>query len=651
MAALASGEHDPTPWLRGVAVRGPVPAIASLQGVASRVAYYAPVIAKRRRLLQRMLDTEGDDLRAVALHKWLAVVECNLYASDVGRHLLRLHDCPDALLTVKGMLDDFTATRATSTLSLRVNSLLAFWKWYKAFGDASVLPFPILELSMYAYLRCLDRERKSASSASSFLQSWRFAVAVFGFDDPSCAASSLRCAGSAHRQFLRKRMLRSRNTLHTVAMACLEVAACHLEDAFLCAAAGFLCLCLYGRLRCSDGNKLSFVTIDETTAGGHVTKGFLEAALTKSKTSKSKEKKTMFLPVVVPMIGLTGLNWYRAFEAARRVLKLPDIPASREEAEGITEVCVLPSWRSWLAGAPKPIDADELGLLLTWLLQRCLVPDALLANIGSHSLKATLLTACGKFPLEVEDRQLLGYHVLRREASVLNYNRDNMSGPIAKLWNVIKSMRAGRFVPDAARADRHVKPPMAVPIPVQFQRTMGFSLQALQGKLSGFALNELGVISDVVAPALASAGEEDVGLGELGQLHSPTSLVEEEEDQESFGASDSEGSSSLEDKLDNGQPLEVLAPILDEFEATRLAAEVSGESSLVAARKIRLKVIPEAANTNELYRHSVRLTVHYGSMKGSEFLGCGRAKLMLRKQTFEDVSELFPLCRDCFALD
>ena len=650
MASLALGELDTTPWLRGVAVRGPVPAIAALQGATAKVAYYAPVVAKRRRLLQRVLDTEGDDLRAVALHKWLALVECNLHGSDLGRHLLRLHDCPDALVTVQGMLNDYTATRATSTLSLRANSLLAFWKWYKEFGDPGVLPFPINELCMYAYLRCLDRERKSASRASTFVQSWRFAVAVFGFDDPSCAASSLRCAGSAHSQFLRKRMLRSRNTLHTVAMACLEVAACHLEDAFLRAAAGFLCLCLYGRLRCSDGNKLSFVTIDETTAGGHVVKGFLEAALTKSKTSKSKEKKTMFLPVVVPMIGLTGLNWYRAFEAARKTLKLPALPGSREEAEGAGDVCVLPSWRSWVAGAPKPIDADELGLLLTWLLQKCLVPEALLANVGSHSLKATLLTACGKFPLEVEDRQLLGYHVLRREASVLNYNRDNMSGPIAKLWNVIKLIRAGRFVPDAARADRHFKASEAEPMAVQFQRTMGFSLHDLEGKLSGFQLNELGVIADVVAPALASAiDEEEEQLGDATQLHSPTSLVDEEEEVDSLGADKEEASSSSDDEPSTGQPNEVLAPIVDEREATRLAAEVSGEASRVATR--RLKVIPEAANTAEVYRHAVRLTVHYGSMRGSEFLGCGRPKLMLHKQTFEDLADMFPLCRDCFALD
>ena len=649
MAALALGTYSATPWLRTVAVRGPVPAIVSQQTAVARVAYYAPVVAKRRRLQQRLLDTVGDDWRAVALHKWLAVVECNLHASEVGRHLLRLHNCPDALVTIKGILDDVTASKATATLSLRVNALLAYWKWFKTIGDTGVLPFPVLELSMYAYFRILDKDGKSASKASSFLQSWRFAVFVFGFEDPTLAATSLRCAGSAHKQFLRKRMLRSRNTLHTIAMACLEIAACHLEDSFLSAAAGFLCLCLYGRLRCSDGNKLSFVAVEETVVGSHVTKGFLEAAMTKSKTSKSKEKMTMFLPVVVPMIGLTGNNWYRAFESSRRALNLADIPGSREEAEGSEEVCVFPSWRSWLAKSPKPVDAEELSLLLTWILQKCLVPDRMLANIGSHSLKATLLTACGKYPLETEDRQLLGYHVLRREASVLNYNRDNLAGPIEKLWTVLKSIRAGRFLPDAVRSERHRKARLAVPLASQFLQVMGFSPEDLEGKLSGFALDESGVIADVVTPVLAAGPEEDVEFGELDQIHSPTSLVEEEEDQEGLVSGNDDVSSS--DWSEDVQPPLALAPILDEHEAARLAAEVSGESSLVAVRKIRMKVIPEAANTNELYRHSVRLTVHYGSFKGSEFLGCGRAKLMLHKQTFDDVTDLFPLCRDCFALE
>ena len=77
----------------------------------------------------------------------------------------------------------------TATLSLRVNALLAFWKWFKTVGDTGVLPFPVLELSMYAYFRVLDRDGKSASKASSFLQSWMFAVFVCGFDDPTLAAT------------------------------------------------------------------------------------------------------------------------------------------------------------------------------------------------------------------------------------------------------------------------------------------------------------------------------------------------------------------------------------------------------------------------------------------------------------------------------
>ena len=649
MTALALGVHSAVPWLAGVDVRGPVPAISAQQCAVARVAYYAPVHAKRRRLQQRLLDTVADDWRAVALHKWLAVVECNLQASEVGRHLLRLHDCPDALVSVKGILDDVTASKATATLSLRVNALLAYWKWFKTTGDTGVLPFPVLELSMYAYFRILDKDGKSASGASSFLQAWRFAVFVFGSEDPTLAASSLRCAGSAHKQFLRKRMLRSRNTLHTVAMACLEIATCHLEDAFLSAAAGFLCLCLYGRLRCSDGNKLSFVSVEETVVGSHVTKGYIEAGMTKSKTSKSKEKMTMFLPVVVPMIGLTGKNWHRAFDSSRKALCLPDIPRSREEAEGGIETCVFPSWRSWLAKTPKPVDAEELSLLLTWILQKCLVPEGMLANIGSHSLKATLLTACGKFPLETEDRQLLGYHVLRREASVLNYNRDNLAEPIEKLWTMLKSIRAGRFLPDAVRSERHRKARLAVPIAVQFLQVMGFSPEDLEGKLSGFALDESGVIADVVTAVLNVGVEPEVELEELDHIHSPTSLVEEEEDQE--GVVSDHDEASMSDSSEDVQPPLSLAPISDEREAAKLAAEVSGESSLVAVRKFRAKVIPEAANVNELYRHSVRLTVHYGSFKGSEVLACGRAKLMLHKQTFEDVADLFPLCRDCFAIE
>ena len=82
--ALALGTFRAAPWLREVSVRGPVPAIELQQAATSRVAYYAPVVAKRRKLQQRLLDCVGDDLRAVALHKWLSIVECNLRPRKSG---------------------------------------------------------------------------------------------------------------------------------------------------------------------------------------------------------------------------------------------------------------------------------------------------------------------------------------------------------------------------------------------------------------------------------------------------------------------------------------------------------------------------------------------------------------------------------------
>jgi hypothetical protein len=278
------GSFSATPWLGEVSVKGPVPAIALQHAATARVAYYAPVVAKRRKLQLHMLDCVGDDLRAVALHKWLSVVECNLKASEVGRHVLRLHESPEELVAFKGLFDDVTATKATATLSLSVNALLAFWKWFMTTGDTGVRPLPVLESRMYDYCKVLDRDGKSASKASSSLRAWMLAVFVLGFEDPTLEATSLRCSGSALKQFLKKRILRSRNSLHTFALACLVIAACHIEDALLRAAAGFLCLCTYGRLRCSDGNRL------------------------------------------------------------------------------------FPSWSSWLAKSPKPVDAEELSLLLTWIL-------------------------------------------------------------------------------------------------------------------------------------------------------------------------------------------------------------------------------------------------------------------------------------------
>ena len=85
-------------------------------------------------------------------------------------------------------------------------------------------------------------------------------------------------------------------------------------------------------------------------------------------------------------------------------------------------------------------------------------PSAEVARIASHSMKTTWLTTLGKADVLSRDRQLLGYHLLKSESSVLNYNHDSLAGPVAKFEKVLAKVRSGRFLPDLSRGHRWSKP-------------------------------------------------------------------------------------------------------------------------------------------------------------------------------------------------
>lgn len=62
----------------------------------------------------------------------------------------------------------------------------------------------------------------------------------------------------------------------------------------------------------------------------------------KVKMSRSREKQTIFLPSVIPTVGVLGIDWFAAFLANRKHLGLEDFPSL--EGRGYErDFVVLPS--------------------------------------------------------------------------------------------------------------------------------------------------------------------------------------------------------------------------------------------------------------------------------------------------------------------
>ena len=652
LTALTLGTLQPHAWLSMPTVPGPFPVVQGPKR-KDQLAYFGPVVSKRKRTQGVALDKEPDDRRSVVLSKWLSVIKANLHESQIGLQFLKLHDSPNAAEEIFCILRDVAASKSTATLEVRVNSLLMYWKWFRKFAPSDLMAFPVQGEFLYQYFRELDNVKNAAARAASMLQAVNFSAHVFGLKDMGC--TSLRCVGSAHRQFLRKRMLKSKDVLTMNMCYCLEVAAKCILDPGLRAAAGACCICLHGRLRSSDVNRLAFADAEVVVVEGKVVKGFIESATVKSKTSKSKEKQTAFSPVVIPAIGVSGLYWWPAFLRARHELGMDEIPCFDDQQDGNwhEQACVMPSLCQLARGVVTPMDSNELSILLRWILGQFGFTDDELKNIASHSLKATWLTAAGKFNVPVEMRQLLGYHVLRRESSVLNYNRDNMAGPIDCLWDLVKRVRRGLFVPDAQRALRRVKKELAVHLDVCVCSHLSCDSDGLVEVCRRMSFNEAVAAKFTAQVILGKQTAQTLSTEtelQTDELNTAEDLVLVADDTSAL-SSDEEDALSLNSETSQlPDDLEVCFPLDEELLLT-LAAEVGGDvEQFNAEATSRIKCIPKCACLDMVYRHVSRKTVHFGHVSQADVLACGRRLTVHQCVAQGDHADLWPKCKDCFGL-
>ena len=77
-----------------------------------------------------------------------------------------------------------------------------------------------------------------------------------------------------------------------------------------------------------------------------------------------------------------------------------------------------------------------------------------MADIASHSLKATLLSWMAKCSCDEPLRRLAGYHVDPGSKSALEYSRDAQAPVLYALEGILLIIREGLFKPDLSRAKR-----------------------------------------------------------------------------------------------------------------------------------------------------------------------------------------------------
>ena len=168
----------------------------------------------------------------------------------------------------------------------------------------------------------------------------------------------------------------------------------------------------------------------------------------------------------------------------------------------------------------------EAGQATTWLreLLRDFQPAPQLTDLGTHSLKATVLSMMAKAGCDGDLRRLAGYHVDPGAKMALEYSRDAQAPVLHAIEAIGFALQHGLFDPDVSRTKR-------------WPRRGCNSLQAVMTHLSGMSSEDFWYHSQTLD--FGSSGLEthhDEGWDVLGEPepYSPSDADEQFFDAESI---------------------------------------------------------------------------------------------------------------------
>ena len=190
-------------------------------------------------------------------------------------------------------------------------------------------------------------------------------------------------------------------------------------------------MALYGRCRHSDLSCVEDIVHDLDDTGG-----YLDIRTSIHKTSRSVQKKTRYLPIVIPTIGVNGECW------------VPDVENAFEPVGLKLRVYI---------GGPVFRPICKRGLLSRFLQLFLDEPSSCPEEGGqvmtSHALKATCLSWASKFGLSPSDNAVLGRRSSVTSDSSAVYSTDLATRSVALLQQLIHDIHQGSFQPDASRRD------------------------------------------------------------------------------------------------------------------------------------------------------------------------------------------------------
>lgn len=632
----------PLPVLSAVQLAG-VDAISSRSG-QSLVAANGPAYVRAVRRLKNVSWTEGKLVeRDRAIEMWRIILNQSLVSSVTGRQLLEDGATMKSDCSINSTIRDTFQPKSTATLLKRAGSLLRYVKWCIS-SSVTLVPFPITESTTYQYLMQLRSSLAAASVGTDFRSALAFCQGTIGLDGVDNCLESARCQGVAGDILATKRMLQQRKSLLVDQVISLEKIVKHGVSLVDRCGAGHHLYLTYGRLRWGDGQYTEKISLD---APGGI--GFVEAEISWTKTSNTKQKRHRFLSVAAQSHGIWNKTWAADWLQARADANLvaskgkPFMPAPNTTGEG---------WQD------RPLTASEGSAWLQQLLIDSGHSADSVSNIGTHSDKATGLSWAAKWGVDIPTRRLLGYHSDSNDTSVLTYSRDAMAAPLRAFSKVIADISTGRFRPDETRSGMFVEPespPLAKrrridPVLLAPSLAEEFTTLSDNCELCGITIE--GEISIQVCTRCGSQGcTECKPLKEMDEWESwckscttrtPDEPQVRSDTDDGFGdtqepevLSDFSTDEENEEEDDIGPPED-----LEQIQAA--AEEIAAAFSHGSVRR------PARHEGQFLYRHVKYRTLHWLRAEGNDRLACGKP-LHEQYELLEVMPAFqFPKCVFCF---
>ena len=369
-----------------------------------------------------------------AIDKWLRVFEILGYPGLLGELLSIELQQPEGGRT-RPMIRDAMGIKSPRTAIKRALTILKYFKWLQSNKEVWD---PWVPSSCIDYMAVGNVKGPIPSKGLSLLEAFRFCRFVLSIPVPEQLLENPLVKGRASRLGAERVDYNPARSLKASEVLTLEkhtLTDLNLVDKYMLGAVLF---CIFSRSRWSDIKYLDQIWVEKDHYEGEVF-GFVEARTRHHKSATSLGKKQRFMPLVCPLLGISGLHWVDSWLQACDELGIvfserPFGPLCRAAAQG-GGLC------------KRAVTTDEISTFINALLVST-------DPTSSHSLKHTTLEWASAYGIDEDARKLLGHHSLSGDKALAVYSRDLLNRPLQLYCSMLRNIRLDHFRPDESRTSR-----------------------------------------------------------------------------------------------------------------------------------------------------------------------------------------------------